>query len=38
MRSIFYIMMSLTVFVYGIKELTQFVLTENIFEKFKQKK
>lgn len=31
-------MMSLTVFAYGIKELTQFVLTENIFEKFKQKK
>jgi hypothetical protein len=30
-------MMSLTVFAYEIKELTQFVLTENIFEKIKQK-
>jgi voltage-gated potassium channel len=31
-------MMSLTVFAFGIKELTQFVVTENIFEKIKQKK
>jgi hypothetical protein len=30
-------MMSLTVFAYEIKELTQFVLMENIFEKIKQK-
>ena len=30
-------MMSLTVFAYEIKELTQFMLTENIFEKIKQK-
>ncbi|MGB2165237.1 MAG: ion channel [Flavobacteriaceae bacterium] len=36
--TIFFIMMSLTVFAFGIKELTQFVLTENIFEKIKQKK
>ena len=36
--TIFFIMMSLTVFVFGIKELTQFVVTENIFEKIKQKK
>lgn len=36
--TIFFIMMSLTVFALGIKELTQFVLTENIFEKIKQKK
>ena len=36
--TVFFIMMSLTVFAYGIKELTQFVLTENIFEKIKQKK
>jgi uncharacterized membrane protein YbaN (DUF454 family) len=35
--TVFFIMMSLTVFAYGIKELTQFVLTENIFEKIKQK-
>ena len=36
--TILFILMSLTVFAYGIKELTQFVLTENIFEKIKQKK
>ena len=36
--TIFFIMMSLTVFAFGIKELTQFVVTENIFEKIKQKK
>jgi voltage-gated potassium channel Kch len=36
--TIFFIMISLTVFAFGIKELTQFVLTENIFEKIKQKK
>ena len=36
--TIFFIMISLTVFAYWIKELTQFVLTENIFEKIKQKK
>ena len=35
--TIFFIMISLTVFAYWIKELTQFVLTENIFEKIKQK-
>jgi len=31
----FFIMMSLTVFAYWIKELTQFELKEKIFEKFK---
>ena len=36
--TIFFIMMSLTVFAYWIKELTQYELTENIYEKFKQKK
>ena len=36
--TILFILMSLTVFAYGIKELTQFVLTENILEKIKQKK
>lgn len=36
--TILFIMMSLTVFAFGIKELTRFVLTENIFEKIKQKK
>jgi voltage-gated potassium channel len=36
--TVFFIMISLTVFAFGIKELTQFVLTENIFEKIKQKK
>ena len=36
--TILFILMSLPVFAYGIKELTQFVLTENIFEKIKQKK
>lgn len=36
--TILFIMMSLTVFAFGIKELTQFVVTENIFEKIKQKK
>lgn len=36
--TIFFIMMSLTVFAFGIKELTQFVVTENIFEKIKKKK
>jgi len=36
--TIFFIMTSLIAFGYGIKELTQFVVTENIFEKIKQKK
>ncbi len=36
--TIFFIMISLIAFGYGIKELTQFVVTENIFEKIKQKK
>jgi hypothetical protein len=29
---------SLSVFAYGLKEMTQYFLTENIFEKIKQKK
>lgn len=36
--TVFFIMLSLTVFAFGIRELTKFVLTENIFEKIKQKK
>ena len=36
--TVFFILISLTVFGYGIKELTQYLLSENIFEKMKQKK
>jgi len=36
--TIFFIMISLSVFAYGLKEITQYFLTENIFEKIKQKK
>jgi voltage-gated potassium channel len=36
--TIFFIVISLTVCAYGIKKLTQYVLTENIFEKIIQKK
>ena len=36
--TVFFIMISLTVFAFGIKELTQFVLTENIFEKINKNK
>jgi hypothetical protein len=32
---IFFIMISLSVFAYGLKEMTQYFLTENIFEKIK---
>lgn len=36
--TILLIMISLTAFAYGIKELTHFVITENIFDKIKRKK
>jgi voltage-gated potassium channel len=36
--TIFFIVISLSVFAYGLKEMTQYFLTENIFEKIKQKK
>ena len=36
--TVLFIMISLTVFAFGLKELTQFVLSENIFEKIKQQK
>jgi voltage-gated potassium channel len=36
--TISFIVISLSVFAYGLKEMTQYFLTENIFEKIKQKK
>jgi voltage-gated potassium channel len=36
--TIVFILISLTFFAFGIKQLTQYVLTENIFDKIKQKK